>query len=731
MADIDRGSEADNEEGRPTSVAAGFPVSGRGRWSGLLLLRLGSTFEREMEAGRGFLWLPVLFGAGILVYFALPAEPSLFALGAAAAFAWIAARRLRQRIAAFRLAVALAMLVTGAATIKLRTEMVSAPVLDRERTAEITGWVAAREAVARGGARLRLQVHSIEDLPAPSTPSAVRITVRSRSEAAAVGDALTVLARLRPPSGPVMPGGYDFARADFYDGIGAVGFAYGAARPAEIGPPPAAVALAKPVADLRETIRWRVLAALPGDRGNIAAALIMGDQRGISEAIHEAMRASGLGHILSISGLHMVLVAGSAFWLIRALLALSPSLALRRPIKKWAAAGGLVVAVVYLFISGAAVATQRAFVMMAVMLLAVLADRRAISLRNVAIAALIVLIIEPESLLTASFQMSFAATVALVAGYEAIRDRLGGSSRLAAPQAPWPAAQLWLSARGLVITSVLAALATTPFAIYHFQRAAPLALLANLAAMPVVGLIVMPAALFSVIAMPFGLEAVPLTVMGWGIEWVVEVAAVIAAWSEGWGLLRAPPASALLLAVAGFLWLALWRERWRLAGFILMLAALPLALLDPRPDILVDASGRTVAVRDAAGRYAVIGTREARFAVAYWLRADGDARTVDDDLSAETACDALGCTATLADGSKVAVALSQAAFADDCRLARVVVSGRRAPAYCGGSALVIDRSVLDAGGAHALYLDAGVGSFRIESAHRAGVVRPFLPRRDQ
>ena len=303
-----------------------------------------------------------------------------------------------------------------------------------------------------------------------------------------------------------MPGGYDFGRADYYDGIGAVGFAYGAAKPADIGAPPLGIVLRKPLADLRETIRRRIIAVLPGDTGEIAAALVMGDQRGISEATQEAMRASGLGHVLSISGLHMALVAGSTFWLIRALLALSPGLALTRPIKKWAAAGALAVATFYLAISGANVATQRAYIMLAVILCAVMLDRRAITLRNVAIAAILVLLIEPESLLTASFQMSFAATLALVAGYEALRERAARKAALATAADRGPVARLWRAAYGLFLTSLIAALATTPFAIYHFQRAAPLALLANLAAMPVIGVLVMPAALFSVVLMPFGLE---------------------------------------------------------------------------------------------------------------------------------------------------------------------------------------------------------------------------------
>ncbi len=454
---------------------------------GVAWTHLAATFEREIDAGRGFLWLPVAFGIGILIYFGLPAEPWAPALMALAAVLIVAAWRSRFRTAAFRVLVVAACVACGALAAKVRTDMVSAPVLSREMTVTVSGWIAEREEAARGGVRVLVRVHEIAGVAATATPVLVRVTVRSHGETLAVGDAVTMRARLQPPGGAVMPGGYDFARVAFYERIGAVGFVYGAAKPADIGPAPLGIRLSVPLAHLRDTIRRRVEAALPGDNGHLAAALVMGDRGGISEATQEAMRASGLAHMLAISGLHMVLVAGSAFWLIRALLALSTGLALNRPIKKWAAAGALAVAAAYLGISGAGIATQRAFVMLAIMLVAVMLDRPAITLRNVALAAFVILIVAPESLTTASFQMSFAATVALVAGYEAItawRDRrlvlddrsAGGILR-----------GLRRSAGSLLLTSTIAGLATAPIAAFHFQRVAPLTLIANLAAMPVVG----------------------------------------------------------------------------------------------------------------------------------------------------------------------------------------------------------------------------------------------------
>lgn len=731
MSDLHPGARAPTGSGRqpyrPFAIS-GWRVAER---FDAITTQFGAVFEREMEAGRGFLWLPVLFGTGIVIYFALPGEPSAIALVAVVAVMVAATWRVRDHIGTFRLLAVLTALVAGVTVIKLRTDIVAAPVLSREMTVNATGWVAEREAASRGGVRVLLRVHDIEEISTATAPRNIRVTIRSKGDSISVGDSIAVLARLRPPSGPVMPGSYDFSRADFYQGVGAVGFAYGAAKPADIGEPPLRIRLGMPVARMRQTIRERIIAALPGDNGQIAAALVMGDRRGISESTQEAMRASGLGHVLAISGLHMALVAGSAFWLIRALLALSPTLALTRPIRKWAAAGALAVAAGYLAISGSSVATERAFLMLAIMLVAVMIERRAITLRNVALAAMAILLFQPESVLTASFQMSFAATLALVAGYEALRERADRRLTRADVGDRRLVGRFWLSVRGLSLTSIIAGLATTPFAIYHFQSAAPLTLFANLAAMPVVGMVVMPMAFFGVVLMPFGLEQLPLTVMGWGLDWVVMVARTTASWSAGWGGVPMAPVAALLLVVAGFLWLTLWHERWRLAGVLPIVMAVPIVLLAPRPEVLVDQSGTTAAVRGADGRYRIVNLKANRFVAGMWLRADADPRPISDSLSDGVRCDAIGCVAELADGTLVAVGLKPDAFGDDCRLAGVVISRFQAPQNCRTTATVVDRDVLARGGAQALYRaaseDGEAPRFTVEASYPANR-RPFRAR---
>lgn len=708
------------------SVDDGYRVN-----TGRIDSRLAEWLEREINDGRGFFWLPVFFGVGIVIYFSLPSEPSTIAVVGVALAAVVLASASRRHVGPFRLAIAITMVTAGTAAIKLRTDAVIAPKLPREMTAVVSGWVAKRETATQGGVRVTLRVAKIEGLSAGETPYAVRITIRAKNQAISVGEAIAVTARLRPPNGPVLPGGYDFARVAFYEGTGAVGFAYGAARAADLGPAPLAVRVLQPLERLRETIGERVAAVLRGDAGQVASALIIGDRGGISTATQESMRASGLGHILAISGLHMALIAGSAFWIIRALLALSPRLTLQYPIKKWSALGALLVATVYLGISGAHVATQRAYIMLSIMLLAVLVNRRAITLNNIALAAFIVLIIAPESLLTASFQMSFAATVALVAAFEELTAWSYRRPRLAERGGAGLIEKVWRYGAGLTLTSLVAGLATTPFAIYHFHRMAPLTLLANVLAMPALGVIVMPAAFVGVLLMPFGLDFLPLSVMNMGIGWIIAVAGWANDLTGNAGSVRSMPVLALFFLVFGFLWVALWRQPWRLLGVVPLALAVPIAVLAPRPDILVSPAGNAAAIRGPDGRLSVIAGPGSRFVVENWLRADADVRQADaDGLSNRVTCDPFGCIAMVDDEAKLSVVFRPDAFAEDCHFADIVVSRFDAPSMCDGTAIVIDHGELAHHGAHAFYRleDDALGHprFRIATAYPAAG-RPWMP----
>ncbi len=322
----------------------------------------------------------------------------------------------------------------------------------------------------------------------------------------------------------------------------------------------------------------RIQSILPGSTGGIASALITGDRAAISDADEQALRDAGLAHVLAIAGLHMALVGGGLFWVLRALLAAFPSVALRYPIKKWAATAALGAARSFYLMISAAVkhlpGSTRAFVMLAMMLFAILVDRPALSMRSLALAATVILLLGPESLIEPGFQMSFAAVVGLiaVAEWEQARTRVETFG-------PRRFAHIRRYIRGIATTSLVGSIATVPFAIYHFDRATHYAVLGNLLAMPIMGFIAMPAAALSVFLMPFGLDAWPLRVLGFGIEIMLAMGRWVSALPGAVSVMPAWPVGALVLVSLGGLWIGLWRRRWRWLGFAPMLLGIAIAYL--------------------------------------------------------------------------------------------------------------------------------------------------------
>jgi competence protein ComEC len=526
-----------------------------------------------------------------------------------------------------------------------------------------------------------------------------------------------------PPSGPALPGGYDFARRAWFDRLGAVGYTWSA----PVSDPTADVVpwdlrLWAHVERLRRAMGQRIMAALPGEVGAIANALITGERGGISESTNAAFRDSGLVHILSISGLHLAIMAGSVFFLVRLLLAAVPALALSYPIKKWAAAAAMLGAVGYLLISGSSFATVRSTIMISIMFLAVILDRPALALRNVVLAALVILILFPESLFDVGFQMSFAAVVALISVYETFRRRAGWSLL---PEGP--SARLFFFFAGIVLSTLVASAAVAPFAAYHFHKSQQYAVLANLIALPICNLIVMPAALATLLAMPLGLEAVPLWVMGAGIEGMLWTAQRVAGLPGAVLHIPAMPTAAFLLMVAGGLWLALWQTRWRLAGAALIAGGIALAPTLRLPDLLIGRDGALVAMRDGEGRLAAVGAGRTSFELERWLEHDGDARTPREaGKPASVACDRVGCRATVR-GLTVAVAQHPAAFFDDCRRAAIVVADIVSPKSCKGPKAVVDFFAARREGTHAIYIDDD-GSVRVQTVAGMRGQRPWSAR---
>lgn len=369
-------------------------------------------------------------------------------------------------------------------------------------------------------------------------------------------------------------------------------------------------------------------------------------------------------------------MGGGLFWLVRALLAAVPSVALCYSIKKWAAVAALAGGGFYLLISGASASAVRAFVMLAMMMLAVLLDRPALSMRNLALAAAILLLARPESIIEPGFQMSFAAVTALIA----VAEQGQGRPRLA------PRGAIYRHLRGIAMTSLVGSLATLPFALFHFGRATHYAVLGNLLAMPVMGFVVMPAAALAVAAMPLGLEAAPLHLLGWGIGVMVAIGRFVSHMPGAVTMAPAFPTGALALMALGGLWIAIWRRGWRWCGLMPMLAGALLALGTPRPELLVAADARTVALRQADGRLHVVSRRWDRYAAARWLLRDGDAGTPS---RADGPCDGVRCVAWERDGAMVAVSRDADALEAECALADIVISAAPAP-NCRGPSRVFD-----------------------------------------
>jgi competence protein ComEC len=659
----------------------------------------------------------VFFGVGIAIYFSFYSEPSLGVAVAGAIFAIVV--RVYFRKTSFQLLISSIILscALGFVTAKLRTWRVDAPILQKElRGAVVTGWAERWEQGGGKRGRLTIRVISISGLSSLAMPYRVRISM-PMDKVPPAGAVVTIKARLSPPPEPVEPGAFDFARQLYYMRIGAVG--YGFAKPETPktglpGPPFLPAFLPDPPWDLRfnaaidrirHVIADRVGAVIDGPEGAIAKALIMGDQREVPQDVNDAMRNAGLFHVLSISGLHMSLVAGAFYWLMRGALALWPRAALHWPIKKWAAVLAAAGAFGYLLISGSSAAAERSFIMIAVLFLAVFLGRPAISLRNVAFSAGAILIPYPESLLDAGFQMSFAAVTALIALYEGRRFfipprdgplwrrlALGGLSNVAA----------------VSLTTVVAGVSVSPLSAYHFHNIQYYAILGNLFGLPVVSYVVMPMSLAAFFAMPLGLERAPLAVMGQGLTLFIAIARWVADLPGAVGVARAFPVSALMLMLFGGLWLCLWGRAWRYLGAAVFALGLAMTWAAPRPDVMTGREGDMVAVRGDRGQLNAPAGRKGGYSLDRWLEADGDVRKAKDASKGYGwRCDVGGCVTTTK-GRTISLALHPSALADDCERSDILIApfwlDQLRREHCPKPAIIIDKRDLWENGAHAIYV---------------------------
>jgi competence protein ComEC len=631
-----------------------------------------AALVKEVDGRRFFLWIPVAAIGGVALNLAADREPVLWLpallMAACAALAWVC----RARPLALGLWVGFAALFAGFLSMGLRTARVETPVLDHVRIVNLRGFVEEVD-IRPVGARFILGVVDAGSLSPDLAPHRVRVTTRKTPDFMA-GDYVALSARLWPPPRAALPGGYDFSRDAYFEGVGAVGSTLGAIS---VLPPPNEAAWRQrffaSIDRARNRLAVRVDTIIGGDEGAIAAAMVTGKRDFLSNDDRDLIREAGIFHIITISGLQMTLVAGIFFVLARRLLALSPTLALNYPIKKWAAGVAMLGSLLYDIATGSRVGTERALIMTLIVLGAVILDRRALTMRNLALAVLVIVVLEPDAIVGVSFQLSFAAVAALVAVMEArlTRHDRGADPFLPARGHPPPRSALFAyvvdNPLRLLLAAFCATSATASFMAYHFHDLSPYVLIGNPLTLAIIECFAVPGALLGTALYPLGLDAPVWLYVGFGIKFILWVARFIAAAPGSTLHVRAFAPYALCFLSLAVMSAVLWRS-WLFRATAIPLAAIGLigALYGPRYDAIVAPSGDLAAVRDAEGRLQVVGKHFDAFAAEQWLSADGDDRDPASARDPRALCDQDGCVAALPAGRSLSVVTGPAAFDEDC-----------------------------------------------------------------
>ena len=678
------------------------------------------------ERGRFALWLAVFMGAGVLFYFSLRAEPPLWA-GAAVAGPAILGAVLARRLVPL-LAILLPLAAAGVGFSACQMAMARAlPVAPLPRTGVIlTGTVRGVEALP-AGRRITIEAVHLSD-PDRTYPRRVRVRLHAGDEAALeTGDTVRLRALIRPPSAPAYPGGWDLQRDAFFSGLGGYGMALGRVEVLERASPKGPMRI---VQWLRDTIDTRIAAVLPGPAGAISATLLTGVTSAIPEPDRAAFRDSGLAHLLAVAGLHIGIVMGLAMGFARTVLAASERASLFWPCKQIAAVTALMVGGGYMLLTGMHVPIARSFVMACLFTLAVLAGRRAVSLRGLALAAVAIMLIEPWEVVGVSFQMSFSAVLALIAGYEALRPwlhRLYGHGSFRR--------RLALHVAALALTSLLAGTASAPYGAYHFGRVQIYFVLANMVAVPLTAMWVMPAGLIALALMPLGLERLALVPMGWGVEAILWIAHATADLPQATFAVPHIPPWGLAVLSLGIAWLGLWRTRWRLAGIAAILIGLASPAFDRPPDLLVSEDARLIGFRTPSGLFVQQGQGASRFTLDSWrqLWAMGELAPMPEALpDGSIVCAAGACLLRPRPEGAAALLLGSAEHPAQCRDAAVLISAEPARGRCPRPwPILVDRFTVWRQGATAIWLDpdgARVLTDRAERGAQPWVPPPPVPR---
>ena len=678
----------------------------------------------QSQRDRWILWTPVPVAFGIGLYFLLKFEPPLYAGFAALAGLLLCLLPVYKNRAALYVWLAVFLFAIGFAAAEFRTWRIETPVLEKKLySVLLQGRVAQVDALPKTH-RIILEDITLKDGRGPREgrmPERVRIRLKGKDPVTpAAGDIIEIRAALLPLSPPVLPGAFDFQRHAFFKGLGATGYAI------------SDVTIIKVYEDgyffegLRHYIQGKISAAIENkDTAGITTALLIGDGNGIAEKTWDIIRLSGIAHLLSISGFHITLVTGFLFFLVRALLALSPYIALHWPIKKVSAFISVFGAIFYTALIGSPVPAQRAMIMTCVVMGAIMLDRDPFTLRLAAFAAFVILLFAPESLAGPSFQLSFAAVIALIAFYESTR----GIFERHRQDGWFKKSGIYLA--GCMITTGIATLATAPFSLFHFSKVPVFSgFVTNMIAIPLCTFVTMPFGILAVFLMPLGLEKWPLLVAGKSVDLILQTATVTAAWPWSVMTMDAWPVGLLAVMALGSAWIAIWRGRLRWLGIVPVIVAALVIPLTPRPDILVSDEGSLFAVRDEAGVLWVSSKRAEKFVRQEWVEREGG-EGVDFWPHGGKAGDVLACDAEAClykkNGFIVSFIKNPAALQNDCTLANVVIGGRVAisGSQCAEPMVVLDKWDFRDSGAHAIYLPETGGMIEVSDVAEERGIRPW------
>ncbi len=657
---------------------------------------------REQFQTNLFLFSPVILGCGIGFYFSLKFEPNLFVVGFLAVIsiiAFVTSYFKRHEYGNLYLGLYfISMILCGVFLGTFRTASLDTIMLSQDlKFAQIGGEVVALEDGQTGkGKKVLIKTYQLEDLPKSETPEQIRLTIL-KADKLSLGDNISVFASLHAPSAPVLPNGYSFRRKNYFENIGAIGFSYSQPKILEKSKERG---LFSYLQEKRTSLSQTVREYLDEETAPVTSALLTGQRKSISEDDWENLRQSGLAHMLAISGLHVGLFAGTVFFFLRMLMALYPPLVLNFPIKKIAAIFAILAAAFYTIFVGASVPAVRALIMAGLIFTAIIFDRSPISLRLVSVAALLVLIFKPESLVSISFQMSFAAVMALVLFYDSLRPYLS----------QWYShasffRKFGLYVAGVCATTVVATIATAPFSLYHFQTLPLYGLIANVTAVPVLSFIVMPAAVLTFVLSAVNLEFISLNIMSKGVEFILWVAREVASLPNSvfhvssMGLLSL---FSLLISVTVLFTVKRWNKLWSL-GFVV--TAIIFALLYPKPNILLASSGKLLGVYDD-GKFIVSDKRSERFARELWvqslnIRESDILKFTKAGCSEKICCDNDACSID----DKIIYLKNRYPVSEYCQdNSKIIISkGFSLSSYNACKANIIDRYTLKGQGAFAFY----------------------------